>query len=108
MIWFLPGHVQNFRPDATLKETGNVGDMGTHSLDTLFCSILSARSAGGWPPVITNSKNVSNTVQTLARNTEHIKLLGAGYNIIQPPSNPHQELVNRNKNFTLITHQIIL
>jgi hypothetical protein len=62
MIWFLPGHVHNFRPDAILKEIGNVGDMGTCSFDTLLCSIFSATSAGGCPPVTINSQHVSNTI----------------------------------------------
>jgi hypothetical protein len=69
MIWFLPGHVQNFRPDAILKEIGNIGDTGTCSSDTLLCCILSATSAGGCPTVIINSQHVNNTIQTPVRNT---------------------------------------
>jgi hypothetical protein len=81
MIWFLPGQVQNFRPDAILKEIWNIGDTGTCPSDILLCSILSATSAGGCSPVTINSHHVSNIIQTPVRNTQHIEVLGTGYNI---------------------------
>jgi hypothetical protein len=55
MIWFLPGHVKYFRPNAIFKETGNVGATGTSSSDPLSWSILGATPIGEWMPYTTEN-----------------------------------------------------